>query len=84
MRKYNDKSNVIGHALRQLRNNKNYSQTQLCKKLELLGIVMTKEDLSKIETNKKIVKDFEVWGISRALSISLDTLFDEIDKDLAN
>lgn len=83
MRKYNDKSNVIGNILRETRLNKNCSQTQLCRKLELLGIVMTKEDLSKIETNKKIVKDFEVWGIAKALQISLDKLFAEIEKEVA-
>lgn len=83
MRKYNDKANVIGGILRKVRVNKNCSQTQLCKKLELLGIVMTKEDLSKIESNKKIVKDFEVWGIAKALQISLDNLFSEIEQEIA-
>jgi len=83
MRKYNDKSNVIGGILKKLRQEHHCSQTQLCKKLELLGIVMTKEDLSKIEKNKKIVKDFEVWGIAKALNISLDILFLEIEKEIA-
>ena len=83
MRKYNDKSNVIGKILRKLREENKCSQTQLCKKLELLGIVMTKEDLSKIEKNKKIVKDFEVWGIARALHVSLDSLFLELEKEIA-
>lgn len=82
MRKYNEKSNVVGKILKEVRLNKHCSQTQLCKKLELLGIVMTKEDLSKIESNKKIVKDFEVWGIARALQISLDNLFVEIEKEI--
>lgn len=83
MRKYNDKSNVIGAILRKVRVERHCSQTQLCKKLELLGIVMTKEDLSKIEKNKKIVKDFEVWGIAKALHISLDSLFSELEKEIA-
>lgn len=81
MRKYNNKSNVISKILKKSRLDQNLSQSALCRKLELLGIVMTKEDLSKIEKNNKIVKDFEVWGISRALSISLDELFDEINKE---
>ena len=80
MRKYNNKSNVIAKILKKTRTNQKLSQTALCRKLELLGIVMTKEDLSKIEKNNKIVKDFEVWGIARALSLSLDDLFDELNK----
>lgn len=81
MRKYNNKSNVIAKILKKTRTNQKLSQTALCRKLELLGIVMTKEDLSKIEKNNKIVKDFEVWGIARALSLSLDDLFDELNKE---
>lgn len=83
MRKYNEKSNVIGNVLRKIREDAGLSQSQLCKKLELLGIVLNKEDLSKIENEKKIVKDFEVWGIARVLNISLDKLFDAIENDVA-
>ena len=61
MRKYNDKSNVIGKIIKKNKKNNKCSKTKLCRKLELLGIIMTKEDLSKIEANKKIVKDFEVF-----------------------
>lgn len=83
MRKYNERTNVIGTILKKLRVSRKFSQTKLCKKLELLGIVMTKEDLSKIESGKKIVKDFEVWGIAKVLEVPLDELFDEIEKDVA-
>lgn len=81
MRKYNDKSNVIANKLKKIRQEKKISQTKLCNKLELYGIVMTKEDLSKIEHGNKIVKDFELWGISRALSISLDDLLEDLNKE---
>lgn len=79
MRKYNDKSNVISNKLKKLRKEKSISQTQLCHKLELYGIIMTKEDLSKIEHANKIVKDFELWGIAKALSVSLDELLTELN-----
>ena len=81
MRKYNDKSNVIANKLKKIRQEKKISQTKLCNKLELYGIVMTKEDLSKIEHGNKIVKDFELWGISRSLSISLDELLEDLNKE---
>lgn len=81
MRKYNDKSNVIANKLKKIRQEKKISQTKLCNKLEVYGIVMTKEDLSKIEHGNKIVKDFELWGISRALSISLDDLLEDLNKE---
>ena len=67
--------------IKELRDQKKYSQSKLCTKLQLLGIVMTKEDLSKIEHENKIIKDFEVWGISKALQIPMEYLFNEIEKE---
>ena len=81
MRKYNDKSNVIGHALRQLRNNKNYSQTQLCKKLELLGLQIYNSDIHYMEHGKKPIKDYESKALSIVLGISLEQMYEDTDKD---
>lgn len=82
MRKYDGKSNVIGNTLRKIRQKNNYSQTDLCRRLELIGITIAKEDLSKIENNNKTVKDFEVWALAKALDISLEELFEELNKEV--
>ena len=60
---------LFGSNLKHIRENKNLSQSDLCCKLELLGVNMFKSDIYEIENNKRLVKDFEVKALCIALSI---------------
>lgn len=71
---------LFGTNLKRIRESKNLSQTELCCKLELLGVTMFKSDIYEIENNKRLVKDFESKALSIALSISLDELYADTDK----
>ncbi len=71
---------LFGSNLKHIRENKNLSQSDLCCKLELLGVNMFKSDIYEIENNKRLVKDFEVKALCIALSISLDELYANTDK----
>ena len=42
----------FGINLKRIRESKNLSQTDLCCKLELLGVTMFKSDIYEIENNK--------------------------------
>ena len=76
--KYNDKVNIVGNKLKQYRNELNLSQEQLCNQLALLGITLYKNDIYRIENNKRTLKDFELWGIAKILKIKCEDLF-EVD-----
>lgn len=69
--KFYNKNNVIGNNLKKYRIEKNISQEQLCNQLSLLGITLYKNDIYRIESNKRSVKDFELWGFSKILNIDL-------------
>ena len=71
---------LFGSNLKHIRENKNLYQSDLCCKLELLGVNMFKSDIYEIENNKRLVKDFEVKALCIALSISLDELYANTDK----
>lgn len=71
---------LFGTNVKRIREAKNISQTDLCCKLELLGVTMFKADIYEIENNKRLVKDFESKAICIALSISLDELYSDTDK----
>ena len=66
--------------LKRIRESKILSQTDLCCKLEFLGVTMFKSDIYEIENNKRLVKDFESKALCIALSISLDELYADTDK----
>lgn len=74
--KYNDRLNIIGNNLKEYRKQLNISQEQLCSKLALLGITLYKNDIYRIENNKRTIKDFELWGIAKVLKIKCEDLFD--------
>ena len=74
--KFNDKVNITGNNIKKFRIQLNLSQEQLCNKLSLLGITLYKNDIYRIENNKRVVKDFELWGISQCLNVSIQDLLD--------
>lgn len=74
--KFEGKTNIIGNRLFFYRKQLNISQEQLCNKLALLGITLYKNDIYRIENNKRTVKDFELWGIANCLNISIEELID--------
>lgn len=74
--KYNNKYNIVGHKLRQIRVKSNLSQEQLSNKLSLLGITLYQSDIFKIENNERTVRDFELWGITKVLNIKAEDLFE--------
>ena len=80
IRKLDNHVNIIGSNLKQIREKHGLSHSDLCCKLELLGVTMYKSDIYEIENNKRLVKDFEAKALSIALSISLDDLYSDTDK----
>lgn len=74
MRKINGKSNLCGEYLKNKRIEKNLNRSQLEKKLQLLGLSITVDYIYRIETNRIILKDFELIVFSIALDINLNEL----------
>lgn len=68
--------NLIGDRLKGLRNSKNLSQRDLARELQLMGIDMDKNVITRIETNKRYVTDFELQAIKEFFDISYDYLID--------
>ena len=54
MKKFNDCRNIIDTLVKEHREQKNYTKTELSHKLELLGIELDRFELYKIETAKKV------------------------------
>lgn len=68
--------NIIGERLRQLRNAAGLSQRDLARELQLLGIDMDKNVITRIETNKRYVTDFEIQALKQLFNVSYDYLID--------
>ena len=77
--KYNDFRNISGSALRELRLKANLSQQDLAEKLQLLGIELTSKEISKIETNNRLVQDFELFAFAKIFKVSADIFNKKFD-----
>lgn len=69
------KRNIIGDNVRSLRKKQNLTQEELTAKLQIEGLDIDRPMLTRIELNQREVYDYEVLGISRALNISIEKLF---------
>ncbi len=78
--KYNNFRNISGSVLRELRLKANLSQQDLAEKLQLLGIELTSKEISKIETNNRLVQDFELFAFAKIFNVSTDIFNQKFDK----
>ena len=72
--KFNGKSNLSGERVRQERERLKLSQEKLAAKLQLLGIDVTQKSVSRIETGDRVVADYELLALAKALDVSVEYL----------
>lgn len=66
--------NLISNRLKELREMHGMSQRDLASALQLLGIDMDKNVITRIETNKRYVTDLEIQALSNLFQVSCDYL----------
>ena len=79
IKKLNSKSNVIGKNIKKYRELRNLTQRDLSNKIALLGIDIYHSDISQIENQKLLLKDFEIIAFCKALGVTYDQLFEDTD-----
>lgn len=70
--KYNSLKNISGIKLKELRKQSQMSQQDLAEKLQLEGVDLTSKEISKIETNNRLVQDFELFAFAKIFKVSAD------------
>lgn len=73
---YGDK-NISGMRIEQLRKERGIKQTELILKMQLMGVDINPSSLSKLEGQRRIATDMELFAISRILKVTVDDLLDE-------
>lgn len=79
IKKLNGKANVLGKNVKKYRELRELSQRELSDKIALLGIDIYHSDISQIENNKLLLKDFEIIALCKVLQITYDQLFEDVD-----
>ena len=73
---YDGKKNICGERLRQVRVVKRLRQEDLAARIQLKGVNMERDSISRIENGTRFVSDFELKVFSEALGVSFIWLLD--------
>lgn len=76
----NGNYNVVGHNIKKYRELNNLSQRELSDKLSLYGISLLHSDISRIESLKLFVRDYELRVICKILNVSLEQIYENTDQ----
>jgi len=74
IKKYKEKKNIAGPLIKESRKKVHMTKAELCKKLELQGVYINRDELLLMEKNQLMIKDFEMVAISKILDIDLNKL----------
>ena len=71
---YNGKKNISGDRIREARQRKRLSQADLAAQMQVEGIIIERDSISRIEIGTRFVPDYELPIFSKILNVSVDWL----------
>lgn len=69
--------NIIGKKLKYLRTKNNLSQRDFARELQLRGVDMDRNVITRIENGKRYVTDIEIKIIAKYFNVSYEYLLDD-------
>lgn len=72
--KYKGNLNFLGKIIATKRKEKNMSQNVLANKMQLKGVNIGKNDISKLETQNRTIKDYELIALKDILNLDLNNI----------
>ena len=76
---YHGKKNLSGERVREARLKRHLSQSDLAAKLQVEGIVIERDSISRIEIGTRFIPDYELPVLAKALNVSVDWLLGMTD-----
>lgn len=77
---YNGQANISGDRIHQARTARRLSQDELAARMQVAGVVLGREAISRIETGDRFVTDYELVIFSRVLGVTVEWLIGDIDE----
>lgn len=79
---YKGKKNLCGHRIKEARINQHLSQSDLAARIQLEGIMIERDSISRIEIGTRFVADYELMIFARVLKVSVEWLLEDV-KEMA-
>ena len=77
---YNGQANISGDRIHQARTARRLSQDALAAKMQVAGVVLGREAISRIETGDRFVSDYELVIFSRVLGVTVEWLTSDLNE----
>ena len=71
---YDGVKNISGERIYQARTSRHMTQQELAAKMQVEGVTIEREAISKIETGDRLVTDYELLAFARVFRVSLNWL----------
>ncbi len=71
---YKGRKNLCGDRVREARARLNITQADLAARLQVAGVIMERDSVSRIEIGTRFVTDYELLVLSDALGVSVEWL----------
>lgn len=71
---FDGKKNISGDRIHQARTAMRLSQAELAARMQVNGVIIEREAISKIETGDRFVTDYELQTFARVLDVSMEWL----------
>lgn len=76
MYSYDGKRNISGDTIKKLRKAQKLSQQDLATRLQVAGISIERDSISRIENGSRFISDFELKAIAQILETTVNYLVD--------
>ena len=77
---FNGKKNICGERIHEARTRQRLPQADLAARLQIAGVIIEHDSVSRIEIGTRFVADYELMILADVLSVSVDWLLG-IEKD---
>ena len=71
---YNGRKNICGDRIHEARCRYRLTQSDLAARLQVAGIIMERDSVSRIEIGTRFVADYELRELAKILNVSVDWL----------
>ena len=72
---FSGKKNICGERVREARCKNKLSQAELAAQLQVKGVIIERDSISRIEIGTRFVADYELMVLSEILGVSVEWLF---------
>ena len=67
---YNGKKNICGDRVREARQKQRISQSDLAARLQIEGVILERDCISRVEIGTRFVTDYEIIVLAKCLRVS--------------